>query len=44
MGCYRWVYISLHFIKEDEVDKREEKVGVGPDTNEEDLEDVVLGD
>ena len=24
MGCYHWVYISIHFIKEDGVDKREE--------------------
>ena len=26
LGCYRWVYISLHFINEDEVDKRKNKV------------------
>ena len=22
LGCYRWVYISIHFIKGDGVDKR----------------------
>ena len=35
LGCYHWVYISLHFIKEDEVDKREEQIGVEPDFDEE---------
>ena len=33
LGCYHWVYISLHFIKEDGVDKREEKVGVETDND-----------
>ena len=33
LGCYRWVYISLNFIKEDGLDKREEQVGVEPDTD-----------
>ena len=44
LGCYHWVYISLHFVKEDGVDKREEKGGAGPDSDEEEIEDVVLND
>ena len=28
LGLYHWVYIYLHFIKEDEVNKREKKVVV----------------
>ena len=43
-GCSHWFYISLHFIKEDGVDKRQEQVGMEPDPDEEDIEDVVLGD
>ena len=42
--CHHWVYISLHFINEDGVDNREEQVGVQPDPDEEDIEDVVLDD
>ena len=44
LGCFRWVYIYLHFIKKDEVDKREEQVGVELDPDEEEIEDVVLDD
>ena len=44
LGWYHWIYISLHFIKEDGVDKREEQVGVEPDSDEEEIEDVVLDD
>ena len=43
-SCYRWVYISLHFIKENGVDRREEQVGVETDTDEEEIDDVVLND
>ena len=32
--CYRWVYISLHLIKESGVDKREDQVGFNPDPDE----------
>ena len=42
LGFYRWVYMYLHFIKEDEVDNREEQVGVEPDHYEEEIKDVVL--
>ena len=42
LGCYHWVYISLNFINEYGSDKREDKVGVETDTDEEDVEDVVL--
>ena len=42
--CYHWVYISLYFIEEDGLDKREEKVGVEPYLDEEDTKDVVLDD
>ena len=44
MGCYHWVYIYLHFIKVDGVDKRSEQVGVDPDPNEEEIEYVFLDD
>ena len=44
LGCYNWVYISLYFNKGDGVETREEKVVVDPDTDEEDIEDVVLYD
>ena len=44
LGCYHWVYISLHFIKEYGLDKREEQVGTEPDPDEEEIEDVVLDD
>ena len=44
LGLYHWFYISLHFIKEDGAGKREERVGVKPDTDEEEIEDVVLDD
>ena len=44
LGCYYWVYIYLHFIKEDEVDKREDQVGMDLDHGEEEIEYVVLDD
>ena len=44
VGYYHWVYIFPHFIKKDGVDKREDKLGVNPDTNEEDIKDMVLDD
>ena len=36
--------MSLHFIKEDEVENREEEIGVDPDPDEENIKNVVLGD
>ena len=44
LGFYHWVYISLNFIKEYEVYNREQQVGVYPDTDEEEIKDVVLDD
>ena len=44
LGCYHWVYIYLHFIKEDGLDKREEQVCIDPDHDKEDIKDVVLDD
>ena len=44
LGCYHWVCISLHFIKEDRLDKREYQVGVDPGPDEKDIEDVVIND
>ena len=44
LGCYRWVYISLNFIKEDGVDKREYQVGMVPDSDEEEIDDGVIND
>ena len=44
LGFYHWVYISINLVKDDGVDKREYKVGVQLDPNEEDIEDVVLDD
>ena len=44
LGCYYWVYIYLNFIKENGVDKKEDQVGVEPDTDEEEISDVVLDD
>ena len=44
LGCYHWFSISLNFIKEDLVDKREETVGVDPDHDEEEIKDMVLDD
>ena len=44
LGYYHWVYISLNFINLDGVDKREDQVGVDPDPDEEDTEDIVLND
>ena len=44
MGFYNRVYISLHFIKEDRLDKREDQVGVERYPDEEDIKDVVLND
>ena len=37
LGCYHWVYISLHFIKEYGVDNKKDEVGNNPDPYEEDL-------
>ena len=37
LGCYHWVYISLHFIKEDGADKRGEQVGVELNPDEEEI-------
>ena len=42
LGCYHWVFISLHFIKEDGVDNMEEQVGEDPDPDEDDIKDVLL--
>ena len=42
LGCYHWVYINLHFIQEDGLDKRKEQVGVDPDPDEEEMKDLVL--
>ena len=44
LGCYHWVYISIYFIKEDMVYNRDEQVGVYPDPEEKEIEDVVLYD
>ena len=44
LGCYHLVYVSQHFIMEDWVDKRGDQLGIDPDPDEEDIEDVVLGD
>ena len=33
LGYYHWVYIYLHFIKEDGIEKREEQVGVDLDSD-----------
>ena len=43
-GCYHWVYIYLHFTKEDVVDKREYQVGVDLDPAKEEIKDVLLDD
>ena len=44
LGCYHWVYISLHLITEYGVEKREDQLGVETDPDEEEIEDVVLDD
>ena len=44
LGCYHWVYIYLHFIKEYGVYKRDEHICADPDTDEEEIEDVVIYD
>ena len=44
LGCYHWVYISLLFIKEYGVDKREQQVGVELDHDEEEIEYGVPND
>ena len=44
LGCYHWIYIYPHFIKKNGVYKRGDWVGVEPDPNQEDTEDVVLDD
>ena len=44
LGCYHWVKISLNLIKEDGVDNREDHVSVEPDTDDEEIKDVVLND
>ena len=35
LGCYHWVYIHLNFINEGGLYKREDQVGVMPDSDEE---------
>ena len=35
LGCYHWVYIYMNYIKEDGVEKKEEKVGVETDPDDE---------
>ena len=42
LGCYHWDCISIHFIKEDGIDKREDQLGVKPDPDDQDIEDVVI--
>ena len=44
LGWYHWVYISLHFIKEDGIYNRGGQVFIGPDTDKEEIKDVVLDD
>ena len=44
LGCYHWVYISLHFIKQYGVYQREQQAGVEIDTGEEQIKDLVLND
>ena len=44
LGCYHWVYIYLNFIKYDGVHKRQDQLGLDPDPDEEQIEDVVLND
>ena len=44
LGCYHWVYVSLHFIKQDEVDNRQDQIGVDLDRDEEGIKDVFLDD
>ena len=44
LGCYRWVYIYLHFVKEYGVDKRQDQVCVEKGPDEEYIGDVVLDD
>ena len=34
LDCYHWFYITLNFIKEDVLYKREEQVGVETDPDE----------
>ena len=44
LGCYHWVYISLHFIKDDGVYNIKEQVGVNRDPDEKQIKNVVLND
>ena len=44
LGCYHWVSISLHFIKEDGVDNREEQVCVKTYPDEDDIKYMFLDD
>ena len=44
LGCYHWVNISLYFIMENGVYKREEQLGVDTDPDAEGIEHVVLND
>ena len=44
LGCYHWVYISLHFIEENEVNKKEDQVGLESDPDKEEIEDLFLHD
>ena len=41
---YCGVFVLLNFHKEDGVGRKEEQVDVGPDPNEEEIEDVRLDD
>ena len=44
LGCNNWVYIPPHFIKQYGLNKRQEQVGVNPDPDEEQIDDVALDD
>ena len=44
LGCYHLVSVSRHFVKEYGVDNREEQLGVYPGPDEEEIENMFLGD
>ena len=44
LGFYHSVSVSQHFIMENGLDKRKDQLGVDPDPDEEECEDVVLDD
>ena len=44
LGCYHWVHIYLHFIKQDELYNREDQVDVEPDPDEDYIKYVFLND